>query len=373
MNRFLPTSLLTLLLLVGGAQVVYAQSDGTICDFTDAGTQDGTYQNGHCVSNGTYGFNNTSGTYQENVAANQAEIAKAASQPVQKDTSPDSPLGSLMVWIVSFFAWLAGVAMVALNYATYYTVVDMGNYVKGLSAVGVTWTVLRDLGNIMLIFVFLAVGITTIIGVEWYGGGKKMLPMMLVAAVFLNFSLFISEAVIDTGNLFATQFYTQINGGSLPTRDTLLNQGISSTVMNRLGLQTIYGDAQNPTKAAGVFKGSNSALIGFMSIILFIVLAFVLFTLAFVLVARFVVLIFLIILAPIGFAGLAVPMLKKRADQWWDKLFEQTVTAPILFLLLYIALRVITEMSSFGSSPDWTTYAGNVSPNATFWPLTERE
>ena len=386
MNRFLTTSLLTLLLLVGGAQVVHAvvggacsdmngnvgtinsagncvadtnnsnyvaptdaPADGTSC--SDVNGNFGTYQSGTCIAD------MTDPDYVSPAAA-QNEINQASKQPAQKDTSPDSIFGDLMVRIVSLFAWLAGAAMVTLNYATYYTVISMGAYVKGLSAVGVTWTVLRDLGNIMLIFGFLAVGITTIIGVEWYGGGKKMLPMMLVAAVFLNFSLFISEAVIDTGNLFATQFYTQINGGSLPTESTLLNQGISSTIMNKLGLQTIYGDAQDPTKAGGIFKGQSSWIIGFMSIILFIVLAFVLFTLAFVLVARFVVLIFLIILAPIGFAGLAVPMLKKRADQWWDKLFEQTVTAPILFLLLYIALRVITEMGRYGASPDWTGYVG---------------
>ena len=364
MNRFLTSSLLTLLLLVGGAQVVHAQfwdAYGNEFPTQEAASAADVANNAAGEAANVQAGYNPDGSLTD---AQRAKINQASSQPVQKDTSQEAQFGGLMVWIVSLFAWLAGVAMVALNYATYYTVVDMGTYVKELSAVGVTWTVLRDLGNIMLIFGFLAVGITTIIGVEWYGGGKKMLPMMLVAAVFLNFSLFISEAVIDTGNLFATQFYTQINGGSLPTKDTLLNQGISSTVMNRLGLQTIYGDAQNPTKAAGVFKGSNSALIGFMSIILFIVLAFVLFTLAFVLVARFVVLIFLIILAPIGFAGLAVPMLKKRADQWWDKLFEQTVTAPILFLLLYIALRVITEMKNFGNSPDWTTYAGNVNPSA---------
>ncbi len=365
MNRLLTTSLLTLLLLVGGAQVARAENfdafGNSYATPEEASAADVANNASSEAANVAAGYN-ADGSL---TPAQRAKVDQAGSQPAQNDTSPESGFGIVMVWIVSLFAWLAGVAMVALNYATYYTVVDMGSYVKGLSAVGVTWTILRDIGNIMLIFGFLAVGITTIIGVEWYGGGKKMLPMMLVAAVFLNFSLFISEAVIDTGNLFATQFYSQINGGSLPDRNTLLNQGISSTVMNRLGLQTIYGDAQNPTKAAGVFKGSNSALIGFMSIILFIVLAFVLFTLAFVLIARFVVLIFLIILAPIGFAGLAVPMLKKRADQWWDKLFEQTVTAPILFLLLYIALRVITEMSNFGSSPaDWTTYAGNVSPSA---------
>ena len=81
--------------------------------------------------------------------------------------------------------------------------------------------------QIIIIFGFLAIGITTILNVNWYGGKMKMLPILLVSAVFLNFSLFITEAVIDTGNLFATQFYTQINGGDpagAKSRQPLLNQ-----------------------------------------------------------------------------------------------------------------------------------------------------
>jgi hypothetical protein len=222
----------------------------------------------------------------------------------------------------------------------------------------------------MLIFGFLAIGITTILNVDWYGGGKKMLPMLLIAAVFLNFSLFITEAVIDTGNLFATQFYTQINGGKPaglksfdPGSISVSNEGISNKIMSQLGMQTIYGEA---TRNTLIFKGANPWFIGFLGILLFIVTAFVMFSLAFILIARFVILIFLIILAPVGFAGLAVPKLAGTAKQWWDTLFEQTITAPVLLLMLYVALAVITDvnfLTGFGSGPgaEWSGFTnGNL-------------
>lgn len=273
-------------------------------------------------------------------------------------------MNGVMSMIMSLFAWLLGVAMLTLDYAVYYTVVKMGVYVQNLSAVGVTWRILRDIGNILLIFGFLAVGITTILNVDWYGGGKKFLPMLLVSAVFMNFSLFMTEAMIDTGNLFATQFYTQINGGSLPTTQgpsniltnadgstlTTGNEGVSNKIMSQLGLQTIYGNARTNTD---IFKGSNPMLIGFMGILIFITTAFVMFSLAFILIARFVTLLFLIIISPIGFAGLAVPQLKSTAKWWWDMLFNQVITAPILLLLLYIALAIITDaqfLTGFGRS-----------------------
>lgn len=283
----------------------------------------------------------------------------------------DAAYNTIMIKIMSLFAWLLGVAALTLDYAVYYTVVVMGKFIGSLSAVGVTWRILRDIGNILLIFGFLSAGITTILNVNWYGFTSKMLPMLLVAAVFLNFSLFITEAVIDTGNLFATQFYKQINGGDLPvvnqiglTNSTganlsVSNEGISNAIMGKLGLQTIYGDALDSNKAKDLFKGANPWFVGFMGILLFIVAAFVMFSLAFILIARFVILLFLIIVAPIGFAGLAIPKLSSLAGKWWSALAEQTITAPLLLLTLYIALAVIIDplfltVSGGGGEPNWT-------------------
>lgn len=262
----------------------------------------------------------------------------------------------IMAAIVQLFAWLVGVAALALNFAAHYTVVDMGRYINGLSSIGIVWKILRDIGNILLIFGFLAVGISIIIDSGWYGGGQKLLPTLLIAAVFTNFSLFAAEAVIDVSNLFATQIYTQINGGAILTdsdpnkfSDIIKNKGIAGTLMSRLGLQGIYNEAKKTgSDGKPMLSGDSPWYTGFMSIILFIVVAFVMFALAFILIARFVILLFLIILSPIGIAGLAVPHLVGYAHAWWHNLFRQAITAPVLFLLLYIALRVITDTTEGG-------------------------
>lgn len=312
--------------------------------------------------------------------------SKPAASSVQTDTpgkatvtggtqdKEDEAYSGIMIKIMTLFAWLVGVAMITLNFAVYYTVIIMGAYVKNLSSVGLVWTVLRDIGNIALIFGFLAIGITTILNVDWYGDRKKMLPMLLVAAVFLNFSLFFSEAVVDVGNLFATQFYQQINGDTLPTPATLGDEGISGKIMSQMGIQTIYGRMGDATTAKTVLNNGSPWVIGFMSILLFIVLAFVLFSLAFIFIARFVILLFLIILSPVGFAGYAIPMLKGKSKQWFDLLVQQTITAPVLLLLLYIALRVITDAQFLtglgGTGGDWLgTMTGDPTGIVKFAPV----
>jgi hypothetical protein len=374
MRRLLPTTLIALTLVISAMAVApVAHAETTACPERSGQTSIVQQNDGLCHyfdSN-----NNEVGAPADPIVTYDNALTPLDSAPANTPTpykpeSTDAVYNTVMAKVMSLFAWLVGVAAITLDNAVYYTVVTMGTYVNNLDAIGVTWRILRDIGNIMLIFGFLAAGIATILNIEMYGWGKKMLPMLLVGAVFINFSLFITEAVIDTGNLFATQFYTQINGGQpAGVKDfdkgsiTVSNEGISDKIMGQLGLQTVYGSGKARTE---IFDKGNPWIIGFMSILLFIVTAFVMFSLAFVLIARFVVLLFLIILSPIGFAGLAVPKLAKRAGQWWDALFEQTITAPILLLLLYIALAVITDtkfLAGFNSNsnPDWVGFAsGNL-------------
>jgi hypothetical protein len=348
MKRFFSIGFIVLVLLTGvGAFAPSASAYDQVC------TEPAILNNntGQCETFDSSG-NSTSSVdptvTTDDSTALPSDSASAGTPATPNDvTKAENGFGFVMMSIMELFAWLVGVAALLLDNAVYYTVVKMGSYVSSLSAVGVTWRIMRDIGNIVLIFGFLAIGIATILQVSLYGWGQKALPKLLIAAVFLNFSLFVSEAVIDTGNFFATQFYTQINGGQMAgaknfdsgTLVRLENEGISSKLMAQLGLQSIYGEARNKD----IFNVGNTWVIGFMGILLFIVTAFVMFALAFILIARFVILLFLIIVAPIGFAGLAVPKLENTAKKWWSMLFEQTITAPVLLLLLYIALAVITD------------------------------
>ncbi len=353
MRRFLSTLIVMVALMgaAGAAPAAYAQATA------DPGL-DGyaTDESGNAYTQAQIDATNAAGQAGVAQTVQQMTNPSDAKKSIDPNASKDagSQYGSVMTWIMTLFAWLVGVAALLLDNAVYFTVVKMGDYIRNLSAVGVTWRILRDIGNIFLIFGFIFGGIATILNMDIYGWGKKMLPMLIVGAVFINFSLFFAEAVIDVGNLFATQFYTQINGGRASSPQSfgsgfgvrLQNEGISNVLMAKLGLQTIYGDAAKNTK---LFKADNTWVIGFMGILLFIVTAFVLFSLSFVLIARFVMLLFIIIFSPIGIVGLAVPKLGKLAKQWWDTLFEQTVTAPLLLLCLYIALAVISDASFLSS------------------------
>lgn len=277
--------------------------------------------------------------------------------------------------VVRLFAWFLGVAAITLDNSVYYTVIHigggslLGNGLNSINAIGVAWRVLRDVGNIVLIFGFLAIGITTILDNDIYGGGTKLLPKLLIVAIFVNFSLFISEAIIDVSDVFATQIYTALNGGQTASSgisfSQVTNEGISSRIMSNLGLATVYNVDGDPS----LLGGDHPLFVGLLAILLFLVATFVFFALALILITRFVALVFLVVVAPVGFVGLAVPRLERLAKNWWETLFQQSITAPILLLLLYIAVAVITDshfLAAFGtnSSQALTGAVANPTPSA---------
>src|SRR3989344_7844186 len=85
-----------------------------------------------------------------------------------KPDALDSTVGWLMNKIASLFAWLLGVAAITLDYVVFYTVIKMGDFVTSMTSIGIAWRVLRDIGNIALIFGFLASGIMVILNASYF-------------------------------------------------------------------------------------------------------------------------------------------------------------------------------------------------------------
>jgi hypothetical protein len=72
-----------------------------------------------------------------------------------------------------------------------------------------------------------------------------------------------------------------------------------------------------------------------------IVLMVVMLASAIMLIIRAVVLTFLIITSPIGFAGMVVPFMKSLSNDWWKNLINQSFFAPIYLLLMLISLKIM--------------------------------
>ncbi len=318
----------------------------------------------------------------------QSAEAAAASQPTNQnngippviisDTDCWNSVGSFLnCVVVSFFGSLvaiagyafdASISLFIINFGKLYTEAGIGNTVENV------WTTVRDVFNLTFIFGLVYIGFQIILGTN-ESGAKRTIPLLILAALLVNFSLFVVKLIIDFANLAGVQIYNLF--GTSEVGDQVANTTILSILT--------AGDVQGPSIAlaflntigvAGLLNhnvtGSEGApiLYLFVMIIIFLVLTYVFFAGAILVTIRFAVLIFYMIFSPIMFLGWVFPGLKSYSDKFWTGLFGQAFFAPAFLFMLYISYQLArgfndgqrTGVSEAGEAPN------NVAAYAQFMP-----
>ena len=256
-------------------------------------------------------------------------------------------LAVFMNSILEFFAWVLGGAGVLLDLAITETVLKMGENVENVGAVDSGWRMFRDVANIVIIFSLLAIGFATILRVSGYGM-KELLAKVIIVALLINFSLFFTKVIIDSGNLLASQFYSQMTlAGCEPgSNKEILGKNacsISGQFMDALSLTSIYDTPDRNTTTAPSVDYDTIFTVGIMGSILFLTTTVVFLAGAFLLIIRFVALIFMMVLSPLAFAASILPATAGHAKRWWGALINYTLFAPIYFLLTSFVLDVVSS------------------------------
>ncbi len=220
-----------------------------------------------------------------------------------------------------------------------YSILKISTYTGILESINTVWATVRDIFNITFIFVLLWLSIKTIIGIAGINT-KKMLASVVIAALLINFSLFITRVIIDAGNYVAVAVYNQVLN-DVPSING--KKHISSSIMDGLKLSTLYKTTDKTTESP---TDSNSVIFMVIKIILAFIVAWVFFMASFLFVGRIVTFFILMSLAPIGFVGDIIPYLKPHAKKWWDTLFDQSLVAPV-FLIFMLILVKISSTGSF--------------------------
>lgn len=348
--------------------------------YPDGSTTQDQYFGGSLIHLATQ--SNASGTITGATSSNL--IAETASGDSCGITNITACLVSGMAWIISEIEWLIlgvaagilGLANYLLGWSTYVTVFQFGNLVGNSAGLLAAWGVMRDVANIVLLFGFIFLGVSTILNLPHSEyTAKKAIPSLIIFALLLNFSLFAVEAVIDVSNALATSIYEQATGGAgvcdsnpdgvvgtvTNTLDCIFKQGIGGQVMAMSGMANMYGFGSGEDEAK---NGNNVQLVVvYAGLIIFAVITtLVLFAAAIMLIIRAVVLAFLMVTAPIGFAGMAIPPLHEMASRWWKELISQALFAPVYFLLALLSLKimsgVMTALGTSSSGPSRETLAG---------------
>ncbi|HEY0948394.1 MAG TPA: cell envelope integrity protein TolA [Candidatus Paceibacterota bacterium] len=278
-------------------------------------------------------------------------------------------LGFIFLTISGLILFLAGTLF---NWVVLRTVFQFGEYFGTSEGMLVAWGVVRDIANIGLLFGFILMGVLLILNVDGgghghgHGGGisaKKAIPRLIIFAVLLNFSLFTTQFVVDIANAFGSTFTTLAGdteceagvsggtGGSESLEDCAVKTGISGKILAATGITKINDLDAAKEGIEMFFNRTYQYATSLMMLSVFVLItAMVLLAGAVMLVIRVVVLSFLMVTSPIGFAGMVIPGLSGIAQKWWDTLIHQAFFAPVYLLLIFISIKLTEGLIGNGNN-----------------------
>ncbi len=283
----------------------------------------------------------------------------------------------LILKAVSWLLWAAGAIF---NFVLTYTVIQMRDSIKGITAINTIWTTLRDVANLFFIFILLYSAIATILRLSSFNG-KVVLRNLIIVALLINFSLFFTKVIIDSSNYLSYEFYS-----SICSKKDALDCGLSDTFLTALQLKSIYNppygsgsgtDYVSNSFSGASYNGANSTnnslrdrvwdagawsiiQISLLGTILIFITAVVFLAACIIFIYRFVVLIVIMIFSALAFAGMILPGTSKYTTQWWDKLISESLVAPLFFMMIWLTLKIIAGglvISSAGGSGNLSSFA----------------
>lgn len=262
--------------------------------------------------------------------------------------------------------WILSVLAEFFDAMTSFTL-DTNSYKNNFVENG--WRIIRDICNTAFIFILLYIAIRHILNLGT-SNTKKLLVNLVIVALFINFSMFLTRVIIDFGNITGRVFYNAITiENDTNTQYKNLSVGIVNYInpqklLQKEMLSPSYAPSQEAI-ANGVQPGDVIRLQedpGY-AIFIFLALAAVNISLALtflsvgvLFVTRIIGLWFSMIFSPIAFISRAIPggggkaMSRLSFDKWLSDTVQLSIMVTVFLFFLYLIvmfLDVITGSPLF--------------------------
>jgi len=248
----------------------------------------------------------------------------------------DATAGALFELITDLIkdigAWFVSVAEILLDKSIEYTL-NTDNL--ALDGIKTGWSIIRDVANMIFIFALLYIAFAMIL--QLGGNYKQLLIILIIIALLINFSFFLTGTVIDASNILGLFIYNAIAPldpipGNPTNRIT-----IGAQLSNALDTDTAINKEVIKQLDSNVQKG----VIHLMAGVVFFTAGLVFLFLSLLFIFRTVVLMFVLILSPLAFAAAILPATRKHFHNWLHKLINYSFVAPVTLLLLAIVIGIV--------------------------------
>jgi len=273
--------------------------------------------------------------------------------------------------LLMIMGWFLSLAGGLLNVSINLTL-NIKAFVDATPAIFTTWSTIRDVSSLFIIFLLLYAALVKIVGVSSGPTYGSLIKNIVIFGILINFSFFITSLGIDASNIVSAQIYNAIAPSQSlnPSNVNFQDPSVVSRALNAGGISNIFAQAlqithiYNNAKFSEVDGGGAASapfkviLMGLTGIVIEFAAAmsFILASMAFI--ARFVILLVLLAFSPIWFVAHMMPQIQSiqdKARQWSGMYYSMLIFMPVYLLLMYMALSVLTTSTVFQSG-----YAGNL-------------
>jgi len=276
----------------------------------------------------------------------------------------DGCLTQIFYFVLGIAAFFLDLVGFFFNLVFEITVVFMKDNVDKIKIISVGWTAIRDMANILFIFMLLYLAISTILQLDEHGV-KHGLSRLIIGATLINFSLFFVKIPIDVSNILAIEIYNKIttteNGKTVGLGDVVLAMFQPQKVFDdpTLDTSTITTNIDNEQISGSLVKDPITTFI--MGIIVIFSASFIFMAVIIIFIKRFLTLVMLMIFSPLAFAGMAIPnhnIEHEISHKFWGTLLKESFYAPAFMFMMYLTLAIGKELNTTGATLTGTTTTG---------------
>ena len=241
-------------------------------------------------------------------------------------------------WLVGMSAWLMDIFLTHSIQSSSYK--DAGFIQQG-------WEILRDITNIIFIFALVYIAFGMVLGTS--SDAKKRLIKVLLVALTINFSLFVTYAIIDVSNVLAHTFYNKIEQKDVAFQTVDYKDKVSDENLQDVkGTSASLGIAEkiNPQQIL-----TNNPQVNFAQKLIIVVMVgavnaamiYVFLSVTFLFLGRTLGLWIAAVLSPLAFASVTVPKMENLSyvgfSKWFSSLLQMAFMAPVFIFFLYITVK----------------------------------
>ncbi|MCA9351591.1 hypothetical protein KC929_02330 [Patescibacteria group bacterium] len=242
------------------------------------------------------------------------------------------------------------------------------NFYRSSGMIEAGWEILRDLTNIVFIFALLVVAFRMVLG-QNDGKTKETLIKTILVALVVNFSLFVTYAIVDASNILAYTFYNRIdadasnfetgisngvgddadeNGINIASwvKDMGIEQSVSLAIAGQINPQRIINASGVASNGGTINFFQGMILITGMAV-MNILMIYVFFSVMMLFAGRIIGIMILGILAPLAFASHAIPNMMNTPyigwKFWFKELIQISFMAPIFMFFMWLTVKFISN------------------------------